>query len=286
MRLIVSSKQDKASQNILSQLLKKDWTEIEEFRDNPVYKKKTEEGTDHIVIVNKHHIYCDDLDKDVAELLDVEFDEVVFISKHSSEAGVHSLTVHPIGNYGGAKYGGKEGKLVPCSPHNMTSALLGLKKKAKEEGIYDDYQVSLEATHHGPYLETPAYYIEIGSDESSWKDESAGEAIARTVMSGSVRGEAGKGVGAVCICIGGGHYAPRFTRLAFERKAAIGHIVPGWGMKYLTSRSFEEMVKKTPDIEYVYFDRSSTSGKERKRVKRWAEDHGVEVVRSDDMKKR
>ncbi len=284
MRLIVSSKQDKASQNILSNLLKKGWNEVASFRGSPVYKRKN--GTaDHIVTVEKHHIYCDDLDKDVEKSLDVEIDEIVFISKHSSKAGVHSLTVHPIGNYGEAKYGGKDGKLVPCSPHKMTSALLELMEKAEEKDIHQDYEVSFEATHHGPYLETPAYYIEIGSDESSWTDEKAGDVIADTVMSDRVKRKVER-KDPVVVCVGGGHYAPRFTQFASRRKVSIGHMVPGWGMKYLTKKSFRELVKKTPGVEYVYFDRSSTTGKERRKARTWAEEYGLEAVRSDHFAKR
>ncbi|MEF8873348.1 MAG: D-aminoacyl-tRNA deacylase [Candidatus Thermoplasmatota archaeon] len=284
MRLIVSSKQDKASQNILSSLLERGWNEVANFRENPVYKK--ENGTtDLIVTVEEHHIYCDGLDKEVEKSLDVNIEEIVFISRHSSEAGVNSLTVHPIGNYGEAKFGGKEGKLVPCSPHKMTLALLELMDKAEERDIHQDYDVSFEATHHGPYLETPTYYIEIGSDESSWTDKRAGDVIADTVMSEKVKGEV-ESKHPVVACIGGGHYAPRFTQLAQNRKVSIGHMVPGWGMKYLKEKSFGELVKKTPGVEYVYFDRSSTSGKERKRAKAWAEDHGLEAVRSDRFERR
>lgn len=279
MRLIVSSEEDKASQNILSKLLQRDWKEIDEWKENPVYKREE----DHIVTVEKHHIYSDDVDSEVEDLLGLNFDEVVFISKHSSEAGVHSLTVHPIGNYGEAKFGGKEGKLVPASSQSMTAALLTLKEKAASEGIDEEYEISFEATHHGPYLETPTYYIEIGSDESSWKDENAGKVIADTVMSEEVKKAQSVEKKPVAICIGGGHYAPRFTELARNRKISLGHMVPNWGMQYLTNESFEEAVKKTPDVEYVYFDRSGTSGKEREKIESWAQDEGLEVVRSSDL---
>ncbi len=281
MRLIASSKEDKASENILSHLLEYDWDEIEEWRGNPVYKR----GGDYIASLNQHHIYVDNIDKELEELLSVEFDQVVYISKHSSEAGIHSLTVHPVGNYGEAKYGGLGGRLVSTSPRRMTRALRILNQKAEESGLEEEYEVSFEATHHGPYLETPTYYIEIGSDEGCWMDERAGEVLAETVMDVK-KSEGWKSKGEeedAAICVGGGHYAPRYTDLALTRKISIGHMVPGWAMKYLTLESFEEAVEKTPGAEYVYFDRGSTSGKERERVGGWAEDHGLEVVRSADL---
>lgn len=279
MRLIVSSTEDEASKNILSKLLDLDWKKYDRWEDNPVYERED----DFIVTIDQRHIYFDKIDKKLENYLNVEFDEVVYISKHSSEAGVDSLTVHPIGNLGEAKYGGKDGKLVPAAPHSMTQAFHTLKKRAKKEGVQNEYKVSFEATHHGPYLETPTYYIEIGSDLESWKDERAGKVIADTVKEVININEI---EGPVAICIGGGHYTPRFTDLAKNHKVALGHIVPGWGMRYLDKNSFAEVVDKTPDVEFVYFDRSSTSGKERKRVEKWAKDLGIESIRSSDLERR
>jgi len=282
MRLIVSSTEDRASQNILSQILERDWEEIDEWEGRPVYIK----GDDYICTVDEHHIYFDEVDKKMEDLLDVDvdFDQVVFISKHSSEAGVQSLTVHPIGNYGEAKYGGIEGKLVPTSPNHMTQALLKLISKTEKEGLDKKYDVSFEATHHGPYLETPTYYIEIGSDDSAWKDKNAGKVIADTVLSDEVKNPSKDQP--VAICIGGGHYCPRFTELVKSKKIAVGHIVPNWGMKYLTSESLEEAIKKTPGAQFIYFDRSGTSGKERNRVKSWVKEQDLQVIRSSDLESR
>ncbi|MEF8832238.1 MAG: D-aminoacyl-tRNA deacylase [Candidatus Thermoplasmatota archaeon] len=278
-RLIVSSIQDEASQNILSKLLESDWNECDRWNENPIYER----GDDLIVTIDERHIYFDDIDRKIERYLGVEVDEVVYISKHSSEAGVDSLTVHPIGNYGEAKYGGKEGKLVPASPHSMTHALHILREKAEMEGIKNEYKISFEATHHGPFLETPTYYIEIGSDLDSWKDESAGKVIADTVLEVKDRSKTDE---PVVICIGGGHYTPRFTDLAKSRRVALGHIVPGWGMRYLNKKSFSEAVEKTPEVDYIYFDRSSTSGKEREKVRSWTDKHCLEIIRSSDLEKR
>lgn len=276
MRLIVSSKDDDASQNILDHLLKLDWKEIDEWKGDPVYKRKD----DIIATVNRHHIYVDDVDKEIEELLNIDIEQVVFISKHSSEAGIHSLTVHPIGNVGEAKFGGKENKLVPAAPAEMSAALRTLWDETREQDLEGEYDVSFEATHHGPYLETPTYYIEIGSDKESWNDERAGQIIADTVMKVEKNYRDNDDI---AICVGGGHYAPRYTDLARNKAVSIGHMVPGWGMKYLTKESFKEIVEKTPSVKYVYFDRSSTSGKERERVKGWAEEEGLSIVRSDDL---
>lgn len=278
MRMIVSSKEDPASENILQNVLDqddKDWKKVGEWKNNPVYRH----DDDYIASLNEHHIYVDDIDKELEELLDIDIELIIYISKHASKAGVHSLTVHPIGNFGEAKFGGKEDKLAPPAPHQMTAALRTLDKKAKEHGLKDEYEVSLEATHHGPYLETPVFYIEIGSDEDCWNDERAGEVIAETVMEydDNIKSKA-----PTLVCIGGGHYAPRFTSLAKNKAVSIGHMVPGWAMRDLTQDKLKDAIELS-HARYLYFDRSDTSGNERDRMKKWVEDTDVEVVRSHDL---
>lgn len=279
MIVIVSSNKDPASMNILNNLLQHGWKEYGEHEGNPIFMK------DDMVSIttNRHHIYENNIDDKVSKKLDVDPELIIFISKHASEAGINSLTVHPIGNIGEAKFGGKEEKLVPASPHPMTNSLRVLKNKYLQNQVLDDYQVSFEATHHGPYLETPTFYIEIGSDKKRWKDKEAGSVIANTVIETEYTSY-NKDI-PVVICIGGGHYAPRFTDLALERKVAIGHMVPGWGLKYLTSRRLEDIVDNTPEAEFLYFDRSSTKGKERKRIKKWVEEKELEleIIRSEDL---
>ncbi|MGM0405066.1 MAG: D-aminoacyl-tRNA deacylase [Thermoplasmatota archaeon] len=278
MKLIISSNKDHASMNILENLLRYDWEEIGEYQGNPVYKKR-----DFIsATIEKHHIYDNYLDEKISKRLEMKFDLVIFISKHASEAGINSLTVHPIGNLGEAKYGGKDGELVPCAPHEMTNALRQLKKNYRQKSTISSYDVSFEATHHGPYLNTPTFYIEIGSDKERWEDEDAGSVIAQTVL--EIENEYPKDR-PVAICIGGGHYAPRFTDLALEREVSIGHMVPGWGLKFLTKESLSKVVENTPDVKYLYFDRSSTSAKERKRIKKWLDEleTNISVIRSDDL---
>lgn len=277
MRLIVSSKEDPASQNILDSLLERGWDEVGEWKGNPVYRRQD----DYIASVNEHHIYVDDIAKDIQPLIDGKIDMVVFISKHSSEAGIHSLTVHPIGNYGNAKFGGVDNNLVPVPSRHMSTALRTLWDKARDASLQDEYEVSFEATHHGPYLETPTYYIEIGSEIDSWEDERAGEVIASTLLESEEKIEEDH---PAAFCIGGGHYAPKFTDLARKKRVSIGHMVPGWALDDLDMDSFEEAVVKS-DADLVYLDEKNVSRKDRKRIDGFLERTNLDVkrVRKEDL---
>ncbi len=263
MRLIVSSTTDPASCNILKNLLELwDWDKISEWKGNPVYRR----NEDIIASVNRHHIYVDDVDIEIENSFDVEIDHVVYISKHASEAGVHSLTVHPVGNFGKAKFGGLDNRLVLPIPHEMTAALRLLREMAQRHELTDEYEVSFEATHHGPHLKSPTYYIEIGSEERCWNDPIAGEAIARTVM--EVRSRVNYEE-PVVFCVGGGHYAPKFTDLVRYHPLSVGHIVPGWAVDQLDEDNFMKAAEQS-NAEYVYTDSSSLSPEQARNVFRWA----------------
>src|SRR5205807_5140421 len=111
------------------------------------------------------HPYRDHLDRDLESGFQEPADLVVYRSKHRSESGRPSLTVHPIGNPGAAEFGGQPRTLVPSAPRWMTSALRSL----RQAGGHLGYVVTFEATHHGPYLTSPTFYIEQGSTEREWR---------------------------------------------------------------------------------------------------------------------
>ncbi len=272
MKVIVVSKTDTASCNIFENLMKlKDWKEEGRFQDNPLYFHE-----DYcIATINDEHIFHDDIDIELSQVLgDKKKPEcIIYASRHRSESGKRSLTVHPIGNFGDAEFGGRSKTLVPSSPHLMTQALRILKKRAKNL----DYAVSFEATHHGPYLQTPTFFIEIGSEEDAWQDEMAGRVIAETILeTQAVNYPVGIG-------IGGGHYAPRTTDVALEREISFGHIVPTYALAYLTPEMAEQVVRATNGVQKVYFHKKRMKGGQYSKWKEFFSGLGIEPVRSTDL---
>jgi D-aminoacyl-tRNA deacylase len=208
MKAIIISKTDKASCNIFENLLTiKDWTREGEFQGDPLYFSEDF----CIKTINDEHIFHDNVDAELSKVIKEKLECIIYASRHRSESGTRSLTVHPIGNFAKAEFGGKDKTLVPSSPHLMTQALRILRKKAK--GL--DYSISFEATHHGPFLQTPTFFIEIGSEEKAWEDKEAGRVIAETILAIHTQ-DYPIGIG-----VGGGHYAPRITDVAIERKGVL-----------------------------------------------------------------
>ncbi len=214
------------------------------------------------------HLYLDDIDLKIRSHFDENLKEVtgiesssehpldllVFLSKHRSEMELSSLTVHPPGNYITADHGGLLGHLPPSSPRYMSSALRSLYKEKKALGIKD--QTTYEVTHHGPQVNSPCFFIEIGSTDDRWGIPLLGESIANALLSERFH-EVDESI-PIAIGIGGGHYGPRFTDRAMRGKFDFGHMVPDYVL--LGADNIEDVIKKaweaTPGASGAFLHRS------------------------------
>jgi len=113
-----------------------------------------------------------------------------------------------------------------------------LLQETKKRSLESTFEVTLEATHHGPHSSLPACFCEIGSTEEQWGNEDAGLAwadILEAHLGLSVAPAAsalaeqaqvddnavptmpdhkdGKGA-VVMVVIGGGHYTPKMNDAA------------------------------------------------------------------------
>jgi D-aminoacyl-tRNA deacylase len=155
--------------------------------------------------------------------------DIVFLSRHSAATGKPSLTVHPIGVPGTVDtdyMGGISGRASPPSFRigALYRLLLASTKDSRLEG---EFEVTLEATHHGPHTDLPACFVEIGSTEAEWGRADAGELWADVLSahyggSGAFRDAATTAV----VLIGGGHYCPKMGDVArMGEQVAVGHIL-------------------------------------------------------------
>eukprot|EP00752_Nemacystus_decipiens_P001496 g1470.t1 len=172
--------------------------------------------------------------------------DVVFLSKHVAKSGVPALCVHPIGvpnPSSSTAAGGKAGRCPPPSPR-LAGCLREVGRATREAGLESSFDVTLEVTHHGPWLETPAMFVEIGSSEEHWGRADAAEvwANALTRMLGLVGSPAGdtnwanlspsdRAEKAAFVCIGGGHYAPKPGDLA-RRGGYVGHMLASYVLDF------------------------------------------------------
>jgi D-aminoacyl-tRNA deacylase len=202
---------------------------------------------------------------------------LVVASRHRSESGEPTLTCHVTGNFGGADFGGLPGRLSIAPALYLREALIGLREKAA--GL--DYQISLEVTHHGPSeLPFPIVFVEVGSTEKQWRDDSACQVVA-FVISDLVSRESKKvpvGIG-----FGGPHYAPNFTEVV--ENVALGHIMPKYATEFLSRAMVEQMISRTvPKPEFAVLDWKGLRSEEKKAVTEILEEIGLPSKRTSELK--
>ncbi|MEM3567472.1 MAG: D-aminoacyl-tRNA deacylase, partial [Thermoplasmata archaeon] len=137
-------------------------------------------------------------------------------------------------------------------------------------------KISLEVTHHGPYVETPIMFIEIGSNEERWRDGKAAEVIARTVLEIEERRYP------VVVGFGGGHYAPRFTEMVLGKKLNFAHMVPEYAVPALTPETLGKVLSK-PKPDYVYIHEKGLKKEALRRVEELLASFTVPRCSSNDF---
>ena len=273
-RLLICCSQDTPSVNMSAYLRRNgDWEDIGSDGENTYLRR----GNDVIMNISGLHITSEDIDER-AKAFGVVPDEVVFMSRHKAASGIPTLTVHPIGNYKTADFGGRDGTLVKAALGSMSQAL----RLISAYNDTDLYKVSFEVTHHGPYLKTPTYFIEIGSDESHWGDVHAAEILGRVIE--DVRDDEGY---VQAIGVGGGHYAPRFTEMVLGYKIDIGHMIPGYQLDGMDDDTIVDYLCKaseaTNDTKCVYLHKKAFKKSEQRRIEDLIGSIGYEILSSKDL---
>jgi len=246
--LIVASKKDVASLNIKKQILEShSHKETDEsFQESPVYSFKINQKDVKLVTLNDESIYAQNLTSSFNNL-----ELAVFISRHSSLSGTPTLSVHTPGNLGNAELGGISRK-VSISPANTMRDILKAIARFRE-AAHLDYQVSYECTHHGPSLDVPAMFAELGSSPAQWNDSEAAEVVARAVFEGLATFKLSNAK--PVLGIGGPHYNGKFTKMALETEIAFGHMIPKYAVADADLAMLKHCVEQTMEkVEAVIMD--------------------------------
>ena len=171
-------------------------------------------------------------------------DAVIVLSRHESSSKVRSLTVHFTGNPGPeAPFGGRPSELSYAPADLGLSLLRHYREAAEDRGIVDRYEVTYEATHHGPTSNSkPVVFIEIGSSPEEWGDPTAQAAMAEAVLA-SVRDPPPPC--APTVGLGSTHYPAKFTAEALERGTCFGHMLSKHSLKAMSQGVLRQAVEKS-----------------------------------------
>jgi len=260
MILVAASRKDTAGVNIAKQVLRhyafRETCEV--FQENPVYSAEINGKQVKLVTLKEETVYAQNLPEHFPNL-----GLVVFLSRHSSQSGTPTLSVHTPGNFGNAELGGLP-QTLSVSPatamHNALKALIRLKTE-----MHLDYEVSYECTHHGPSLNVPTMFVELGSSPAQWSDMKAAEAVAHAAIE-AISKFSNSGGNAV-LGIGGLHYNRRFTQMALEDKAVFGHMIPKYAVHLVSAEILRECVEKALEkIDSAILDWKGIKGNDKLKV--------------------
>jgi len=257
MQLLVAFRSDPAAYNMASFISKN------MKQDKEIYRGKNFD----LVIISTPSISADWLEEKY------NYDGFVFLSKHAAKTGKLALTCHSTGNFSDAFFGGFKKQVAIPHPHLQKVYLQTLWKKRKD---FADFEITLEATHHGPTaLDKPVLFIEIGTTEKEWNDKELCENIAKIVI--DVMSDQTKR-NLVAICFGGTHYPEKFTKVLLEDKYALGTIMPKHDLEFLDQKLFSHIIKRNNEAKFALLDWSGL-GKHKHKVLDFVESTDLEVIK-------
>jgi D-aminoacyl-tRNA deacylase len=157
--------------------------------------------------------------------------------------------------------GGISKKISIAPASKMKKALMVMAEQVKERDL--NYDVSYECTHHGPSLDIPAMFAELGSTPTQWKDVDAAEIVAQSVIE-TLKDST---IYQTALGIGGPHYNRKFTKMALTTNVAFAHIIP----KYVIPDVEETMVKQCLErvvekVELAVMDWKGIKGEHKPRI--------------------
>jgi D-aminoacyl-tRNA deacylase len=264
--LIVASRRDPAAENIAKEL-----TRVQHLQAVPgASGNLLRQGDVFLSLVETDGVYTNSLE------VNFPVDAVIFASRHRSESGAPTLTVHWPGNpTSKAELGGNPKSLSFTDPPRLRSAMMGLNQAREAANLA--YTVSLEATHHGPTeLPVPCLFVEIGSTEKEWADTRASGAVAEAIWKAATEPLPGKNA----VGFGGGHYCNKQSMAVRKDGYAFSHIFS----KYFFDEYDEEMVRMAfnrtrGECRTAVIDWKGVRGAERARLLQTLKQLEIEVVR-------
>lgn len=254
----------------------------------------------HMLLINEIHIKSDNVGKVHMESVNKNIDDIIVLSKHVSNSEVPAMTIHPIGVPTGqeigenGRSGGVYGTLVPPNPR-LAPFLRAIVRRGTFEPNLSKFDLTLEATHHGPVMSLPTMYLEIGSSEKEWKDMKLASIWAEIIIE-NLSSKAPDQNKRWILCIGGGHYAPRHRDILIRSNELVGHILPSYSLPNVDEEAslhkFEKVLQaaissmKTarPKAEVIaHLDRKSMNSDLRRYIIDKLGTFNVEVVRGKQL---
>jgi len=241
--VIVASSSDLASRTLANALIEGEGFESTgvNLLGKPVYQK----GSFLLALFDGMIVHPPDLDQYFNP------QAYIFLSRHSAESGVASLTSHTTGNFSEeVRFGGKGRELGRVDPALLKNYLIALSKR---RDALKGYEITMEATHHGPTsLHPPVLFVELGSSERYWGDKRAATVVAESLVESLGQ----KTIWSkVALGFGGNHYPEKFTKMSIEDEIAFSFVAPKYALEHVDEGMMGQMMQRTnAPVRYAVLD--------------------------------
>ena len=124
-------------------------------------------------------------------------------------------------------------------------------------------------------MKKPSIFVEIGTTEKQWNDESLCSSVAslvHQVMSQSIKEHP------VAICIGGTHYPSKFTNELINGKFALGTVIPKHALDNLDKKLFSHILQQNSMAKTALLDWSGL-GPNKQKVLDLLDSTDLEVIK-------
>ncbi len=223
-------------------------------------------------------------DKSIIEIEpDFESNYFMYASTHKSEKELPALTAHFAGNWASADYGGTPRTLNVAYACKLKQILKFLYEQNHELGL--NWQVCAEVDHHGPTPKNgnlPIIFVEIGSSQKEWNNQTAGKIVAQAMFKTLLRVEPQY---PTYIAFGGGHYTPKFSdyilgkKLIDSKEIAISHMCSKYRIDEIDEQIIIQAIKKT--IEPVcgaIIDKNGLKKEQQENIERIIQQQKLETI--------
>ena len=282
---IVIDKNSMAANNIKDKLLNEQKVFSETslmFKEEKVYQYKNT----YLITSPTYSVESEKIDEDIHTITSIKPDLVIFPTTHTSKSGIPSLMVHTQGNWGTAELGGLNKKICISAENFVKHSLKYLNDVIDNYFELENFDIAQEATHHGPILSCPSFFIEIGSTSKEWNIDEAGRIIAETLVYLIENSEEIKNEDYTTVfAIGGTHTCQNFMKIVLnDEKIAIGHVCPKYALHDLDKNMIQQGIERSmKKAEFVIVDWKGL-GENKERILELLEEMNIEYYKTKEFK--
>lgn len=199
----------------------------------------------------------------------------IFLSKHRSDSRIPTLTCHCTGNFSNNPHGGNPKEIAVSYPSLQKGYLKAI---TAARNLVPEYDVVIEATHHGPTsLKKPVLFVELGSSEKQWGDIEAAGVVCDTLLDLLDKGI--ERCGKVGIALGGTHYPSKFNKLLLESEFGLAAVASKHNLEAIDEQMLGQMIEKSVEkVTHIVVDEKGL-GSQKDRIMKMAEKTGLTIYR-------